>query len=435
MSSDLSHNWRGLTFAIAICAAGEMFFSAAARSQAQNWGWCTGRDNPTIDQRIAACTAIIEARSEFASERAKELSDRGLSHDYEQAIRADPGLAAAYSNRCGARIATSHDLQTALDDCDEALRLQPTQVLALANRGYVHLKLDLAVQAIGDFDAALSHDARHVLSLYGRGLAKWRTGDASGAAADINAARKRLADVAAVAARSYGAVAERDLLSRVAIAFTEENPMIFAIARGGADACGPGCNEWIAADGSFDQGVETRFRNFLDTLKGRKPPIFFNSTGGSMSQSYAIGRLLREQRMTASVGATFPEDCRKGNMGDESCRQIVRTSQDFNAQLRVNGSVCHSACVYALIGASVRQIPPGAVIGVHAPVRPSSTTTQSSRSDAEIDEQLRATRRQYALQMGVDPDLVELTDNTPHDRLHILTRDEIVRFQIETPQR
>ena len=88
-----------------------------------------------------------------------------------------------------------------------------------------------------DFDAALSHDARHVLSLYGRGLAKWRTGDASGAAADINAARKRLADVAAVAGKFYGVVAERDLQSRVALAFTEENPMIFAIARGGADAC------------------------------------------------------------------------------------------------------------------------------------------------------------------------------------------------------
>jgi hypothetical protein len=139
--------------------------------------------------------------------------------------------------------------------------------------------------------------------------------------------------------------------------------------------------------------------------------------------------------MTASVGATFPEDCRKDNMEDESCRQILRTSQDLKARLRINGSVCHSACVYALIGASVRQIPPGAVIGVHAPLRPSPKTTQSSRSDAEIDEQLRAARRQYALQMGVDPDLVELTDNTPHDSPRILTRDEIVRFQIETPQR
>ena len=153
-----------------------------------------------------------------------------------------------------------------------------------------------------------------------------------------------------------------------------------------------------------------------------------------MSQSYAIGRLLREHKMTASVGTTFPEDCRKGSMEDESCRQIVRTSQDLKAQLRINGSVCHSACVYALIGASVRQISPGAIVGVHATVWPSPKTTQSTRSDAEIDEQLRAARRQYALQMGVDPDLVELTDNTPHDRLRILTRDEIVRFQIETPR-
>jgi hypothetical protein len=37
--------------------------------------------------------------------------------------------------------------------------------------------------------------------------------------------------------------------------------------------------------------------------------------------------------------------------------------------------------------------------------------------------------------MGVDPDLVELADKTPHASLHILTRDEIVRFRMETPRK
>jgi hypothetical protein len=400
MNSDLSRNWCGWILAIAIFAACELFFSAAALSQAQNWDWCAGKDNPTSDQRIAACTAIIEFRSEAASDRAKELGNRGLAYDYDQAIRADPGLAAAYGNR-----------------------------------GYVHFKLGLIVQAIADFDAALLNDAKYVWSLYGRGLAKWKTGDASGAVADVNAARQSRSDVAEVVAKYYGVVAERDLVSRSSVAFTEENPMIFAIARGRADACGPGCNEWIAADGSFDNGAEQRFRDLLDTLKGRKLPIFFNSTGGAMNQSYAIGRLLREHQMTASVGATLPEDCRKGSMRDEACRQIVRTSQDLKAQLRINGSVCHSACVYALIGAPVRQIPAGAVVGVHAPIRPLSEIAESRRSSAEFDEQLHAARRRYALEMGVDPDLVELADKTPHTSIRILTRDEIFRFQIETPPR
>ena len=156
-------------------------------------------------------------------------------------------------------------------------------------------------------------------------------------------------------------------------------------------------------------------------------PIFFNSTGGSLAQSYAIGRLLRERKMMASVGATIPEDCRTGNAMDASCRAIVRSMPALKAQLRLTGAICHSACVYALIGGSVRQIPEGALLGVHAPIRPSSR--------AATDDQFHAARRRYAVQMGVDPELVELADKTPHVNLRILTRDEIVRFQIETQRR
>ena len=64
---------------------------------------------------------------------------------------------------------------------------------------------------------------------------------------------------------------------------------------------------------------------------------------------------------------------------------------------------------------------------VHAPIRPSSR--------AATDDQFHAARRRYAVQMGVDPELVELADKTPHVNLRILTRDEIVRFQIETQRR
>src|SRR5438046_2564299 len=88
--------------------------------------------------------------------------------------------------------------------------------------------------------------------------------------------------------------------------YLQTNAMIFAVARGGADACGPGCSEWIAAEGTFDEEVEKRFRTFLETLKGRKLPIYFNSIGGVMGKSRMIGRMLRERKMTASVGATIP---------------------------------------------------------------------------------------------------------------------------------
>src|SRR5262249_30747835 len=42
------------------------------------------------------------------------------------------------------------------------------------------------------------------------------------------------------------------------------DPMIFVVAHGGPNACGPGCSEWIAAEGAFDRDADARFRRFLD---------------------------------------------------------------------------------------------------------------------------------------------------------------------------
>ena len=35
-------------------------------------------------------------------------------------------------------------------------------------------------------------------------------------------------------------------------------PIVFYLAKGEADACGPGCNEWIAAEGQIDAGAARR---------------------------------------------------------------------------------------------------------------------------------------------------------------------------------
>jgi tetratricopeptide (TPR) repeat protein len=394
------------------------------------------------DRAIADFSTAIELDPKYAP----ALVGRGLAYrekgnltqalaDYDQAIQTDPGLAVAYGNRCGDRVAAGQDLRTALADCNESLRLQPIQTLAFTNRGFIHLKLGSTAQAMADFDAALANDAKHAWSLYGRGLAKWRKGDAPGAEADIKAASKSSSGIARSVTKYYGVAAERGLASRVAVAYAEEHPMIFAVAQGPTDVCGPGCSEWIVADGAFDKGIEKRFRSFLGTLKGRKLPIFFNSTGGSMNQSYLIGRILRERKMIASVGATLPDSCRVSLVMDETCRESVRTSAALKAQLRTNGAFCHSACVYALMGGADRQIPAGALVGVHAPISAPPKVAPPPQVIAEAEARLHAARRRYASQMGVDPDLVELADKTPHASLHILTRDEIVRFRMETPRK
>jgi len=110
--------------------------------------------------------------------------------------------------------------------------------------------------------------------------------------------------------------------------------MIFFIAEGEPNACGPGCSEWIAAEGKFDgPQVERRFRDLLATLKGRNLPIVFNSLGGVIGEALVLGRILREHRMTASVGESYPEGCKAPIAADESCRQIMQSNRELKARL------------------------------------------------------------------------------------------------------
>src|SRR5207248_3840089 len=114
---------------------------------------------------------------------------------------------------------------------------------------------------------------------------------------------------------------------------------------------------------------------------------------------------------TASIGINAPEDCRANNVMDESCRHLWRTSNSLKAKLRTAGAICNSACVLAFIGASARQIPEGAALGVHAPLQ-AEPIAKSRRLTAAIEERNRVERRQYIKQMGVDPELVEFGDRT-----------------------
>src|SRR5687767_12458851 len=65
-------------------------------------------------------------------------------------------------------------------------------------------------------------------------------------------------------------------------------PIAFFLARGEPDACGPGCSEWIAADGTITPDAGRRLNEFLRTLGNRKLPIYFHSPGGSVAGAVAI---------------------------------------------------------------------------------------------------------------------------------------------------
>ena len=219
----------------------------------------------------------------------------------------------------------------------------------------------------------------------------------------------------------------------------ERAPLLFYLAKGEDDACGEGCGEWIAAEGFFGQGSAQRFRAFLKTLSGRKLPVYFHSPGGLQSEALTIGRLMRERQMTAGVAKTVPAGCPVTNppngQVDKACEKLKRSGQKVTAELRAMDANCNSACVYALIGAKVRQVPPGAVLGVHASklVRVSHdgrVKTVASEQKAQLSR-LNGQLRDYVKRMGIDPELFELAAKVAHEKIHRLSRDEIARFGID----
>lgn len=197
---------------MATLAALALSLPALAQSD-QGARWCRGEDGASLEQTISGCTAVIERNTDTAKEIALAHSLRGGAIyykgdpvrailDYDAAIRLDPTFARAFNNRCWARAVVGR-VQEAVADCDESLRLAPDVANTLENRGFAYLKMGQYGRAIADYDAGLRlNPANQADYLYGRGLAKLKAGDASGAA-DV-AAAKALHEKIAEEFASYG---------------------------------------------------------------------------------------------------------------------------------------------------------------------------------------------------------------------------------------
>lgn len=125
---------------------------------------------------------------------ARKDYDRAIA-DYSTAIDIDPSMAIAYNNRCLARVLAGRDIVDGLADCDKAQLLTPDSVDVRDTRGVVYLKVGKPALALIEYDAALKLDPKRALALYGRGLARIRTGDKKGGDADRAAAILLVSDV------------------------------------------------------------------------------------------------------------------------------------------------------------------------------------------------------------------------------------------------
>lgn len=161
------------------------------------------------DAQIAACTPLLS----LYGDKIETLGLRALAHlaratayrkksdavnasaDFTEAIRLDgvPLNSGAkepllLNDRCWARAIAMIELDAALADCNEAMRLRPGFVAALDSRAFLRLKQGQFRDALTDYDSVLMESPMDPYSLYGRGVTKLRLGDAAGGNADIAAA-------------------------------------------------------------------------------------------------------------------------------------------------------------------------------------------------------------------------------------------------------
>jgi hypothetical protein len=213
-------------------------------------------------------------------------------------------------------------------------------------------------------------------------------------------------------------------------------PMVFYVAKGAPDACGPGCDSWIALEGMVDAGAADRFRKFLRRQKDRHLPMYFSSPGGNLDQALAMGRMLREEPTIARVARTVVKECGSEPQTGEACLELKRSGRVLEAELAEQGAMCNSACPYLILGSTTREIAPNTVLAVHSPkviLSIRGKPSEKQRAEAVQRGMERANRivAIYLARMGVDRGLLDLAKTVKFESPHVLARDEIFRFGID----
>ncbi len=166
-------------------------------------GIISGKVGP--QQQVAFCLAAAEIQAFLDANRprwdpksAADLCTRGVLfvkagqldralRDFDEAVRLDPKQANAYSER-GNVYRLQGKFDDALADCDRALRLDPKLVTAYCHRAEAWVAKGEAAKAIADCDAALKRDDNCALAYCVRADARRLLGDLDRALSDCDEA-------------------------------------------------------------------------------------------------------------------------------------------------------------------------------------------------------------------------------------------------------
>jgi hypothetical protein len=209
--------------------------------------------------------------------------------------------------------------------------------------------------------------------------------------------------------------------------------MIFYIAHGAADACGKGCSDWIAAEGTVQFDTNRRLMAILDRQAGRKLPLVVHALGrSSFDTATKLGRILRDRGIDATVGVTDVGACH--DKVESECFALKRTGGPLDATIKPLDNACDIACVLMLAGAVHRSLPPTTRViltgmTIYNRLAPNVSEEEREGATAMFGQQFRV----YLREMGVQTELLDIIDrNSATHRATELPPSEWTRLGIVT---
>lgn len=157
----------------------------------------------------------------------------------------------------------------------------------------------------------------------------------------------------------------------------------------------PQCQKMVLAQGAINRETFTQFKDFTkDRPAGTW--IAFTSPGGNLINGIQMGALIRERRFNTTVSYTehSPSDCL-------------------------------SACAYAFLGGTSRNLPPNSRFGL-----PQFRGLESAIS-AEDTQKLSAILTKYIDAMGIDRRILDIAQLTSFDKVTVLSPAQIKQFRID----
>lgn len=187
----------------AILAAALIYASPSLAQTPQERRWCDGEDGATVAQRIEGCSSVIKSVRDIGENHAEVFNNRGMAYrakgeldraiqDYSQAIKLNGKLALLYNNR-GVAYDRKSEFDRAIQDYEQALKLKPSPEIYF-NRGNAFLAKAQYDHAIDDYNQAIKLKPNFAPAYDNRCWARAVIGILKQALADCTAALRLMPD-------------------------------------------------------------------------------------------------------------------------------------------------------------------------------------------------------------------------------------------------